>query len=69
MRTLPALLLLFGCAHVKDDQTICAESRGVRCLPQTVCTMDAARGCRVCQCAPASVEGPDGKPQPPPAPR
>jgi hypothetical protein len=61
------LLALCACAHVTQDQTVCPESRDVRCLTRTVCTMDASRGCRVCQCEAASVEGPDGKPQPPPA--
>jgi len=67
MRTLAFLLLLLGCAHVKDDQTLCAESRGLRCLTRIVCTMDATRGCRTCLCEAAAVEGPDGKPQPAPA--
>jgi hypothetical protein len=61
------LLALCGCAHLTQDQTVCPESRDVRCLTRTVCSMDASRGCRVCRCEAASVEGPDGKPQPPPA--
>jgi len=65
MRILLLLLALCGCAHVQEDQTVCAESRGVRCLTRTICAMDERRGCRVCHCEAAAVEGPDGKPQPP----
>jgi len=68
MRTLLLLLALCACAHLKEDQTVCQESRDVRCLGRTACTMDAARGCRVCRCEAVSTEGPDGRPQPPPPP-
>jgi hypothetical protein len=67
MRRLLFLLALCACAHVPQDQTVCPESRDVRCLTRTTCAMDAARGCRVCQCEAAAAEGPDGKPQLPPA--
>ena len=65
MRTMLLLLALCGCATLKEDQTVCAESRDVRCLTRTLCAMDTQRGCRVCHCEAASTEGPDGKPQPP----
>ena len=43
MRILLLLLAFCGCAHVQEDQTVCAESRGVRCLTRTVCAMDERR--------------------------
>jgi len=67
MRKLLLLLALCACAHVNQDQTVCPESRDLRCLTRTICALDEARGCRVCRCEAAAVEGPDGKPQPPPA--
>ena len=61
-----ALLLLLGCAHLKDDSTVCPESRSLRCLTREICAMDEKRGCKVCRCEAAAVMGPDGKPMPPP---
>ena len=58
-------LLALSCAHLRDDRTVCAESRGLRCLTRTVCAMDSARGCQVCRCEAATATGPDGKPMPP----
>ncbi len=59
------LALLLGCAHLRDDKTVCPESRNVRCLTREVCAIDEARGCQVCRCEAAAVTGPDGKPAPP----
>ncbi len=56
------LALLLGCAHLRDDKTVCPESRNVRCLTREVCAIDEARGCQVCRCEAASATGPDGKP-------
>jgi hypothetical protein len=58
------LLLFLGCAHLKDDQTVCAESRAMRCLTRTICAMDRDRGCQVCRCEAVTGTGPDGKPAP-----
>ncbi|MGZ6143623.1 MAG: hypothetical protein ACXWLM_09800 [Myxococcales bacterium] len=60
-----SLLLVLGCAHLKDDSTVCAESRGLRCLTREICAMDEKRGCQVCRCEAATGIGPDGKPTPP----
>jgi hypothetical protein len=57
-----AALLLCACAHAKDDTTVCPEYRGQRCLTAQKCSLDKQRGCEVCQCSPAAVMGPDGKP-------
>lgn len=66
MRSAALLLVLaLGCAHLKDDRTVCPESRNLRCLTREVCATDAARGCQVCRCEAAAVTGPDGKPAPP----
>ncbi len=62
---LPALL---ACATVKDDKTVCPESRNVRCATPIRCAMDQSRGCQVCRCESAAPEGPDGKPGLPPKP-
>ncbi len=59
---LAAALLLCACAHGKDDRTVCPEYRGQRCLAGQTCTLDKQRGCEVCQCAPATNVGADGKP-------
>lgn len=45
-----------SCAHgsqASKDSTLCPESRELVCLTAPACTMDEARGCRVCQCSPA----------------
>ena len=59
---LAAAWLLCACAHAKDDRTVCPEYRGQRCLAGQTCTLDKQRGCEVCQCAPATNVGADGKP-------
>lgn len=63
-----ASLLALGCAHVKEDKTVCAEYRGMRCLAGAVCAMDKARGCQVCHCESVAPQGRDGNPtlSPPP---
>jgi hypothetical protein len=48
-----ALLVLGACATLRGDQTVCPEHRDMRCATAPECSMDAARGCRVCQCSPA----------------
>ncbi len=59
------LLAAVGCAHLRENETVCPESRNQRCLTREVCAMDEKRGCRVCRCEAAAVTGPDGKPAPP----
>ena len=57
-----------SCAHHQKDRTVCPEYRELRCVAGTRCSMDQARGCRVCQCAPFDQppEGPpDDNAQPP----
>lgn len=64
-----ALLLLaavasaLACSHWKQskDKTLCAESRELVCLTTLDCTMDEARGCRVCHCSAAQPAG--GRPE------
>ncbi len=41
---------LAGCATMKGDKTVCPEYRGLHCATAPECSMDQARGCRVCQC-------------------
>ncbi len=48
-----AALALSGCASLKKDRTVCPEYRNLRCGTEPDCTMDQARGCRVCRCSPA----------------
>jgi hypothetical protein len=61
------LLLLAGCATLKNDQTVCPESRSLRCGTNEVCTFDNQRGCRVCRCdEPLKVSNPDRPALPPP---
>lgn len=64
------LIAMLSCATLKDDKTVCAEYRGMRCLAGTKCTMDKARGCQVCHCENVGQDGPDGRPalSPPPGP-
>ena len=51
MRLLLLLVTLCSaCAHLKDDQTVCAEYRGMRCVGGTICAYDKLRECKVCQC-------------------
>jgi hypothetical protein len=55
MRVLAFFLGIFvivGCAHT-NSQTVCSESRGLKCMTAPQCAMDAARGCQVCSCSPA----------------
>jgi hypothetical protein len=58
------LISLAGCAHQKDDLTVCPEHRDLRCLGDTICTMDNSRGCQVCRCD--SVAGDHGAVDEPP---
>lgn len=48
-----------SCSHFQStkDRTLCPESRELVCLTAPDCTMDEARGCRVCQCSPATPAG------------
>lgn len=48
------VLALAACRTPRQagDETVCAEHRDIKCVTAVECTMDAARGCRVCQCAP-----------------
>jgi hypothetical protein len=60
-----AALLLCACAHTRDtrdDTAVCPEYRGQSCLTAQKCVLDKQRSCEVCQCSPASVKGPDGRP-------
>lgn len=47
------LIALSSCAALRPppDKTVCPESRDLRCIAGSECSMDATRGCRVCQCA------------------
>ena len=56
------LALSLGCAHVKDDKTVCTEYRAMRCVAGAVCAMDKARGCQVCHCESVAPQGRDGNP-------
>jgi hypothetical protein len=64
------LALCASCATLKDDKTVCAEYRDLRCAAATRCGLDRARGCQVCRCESVTGEvGPDGNPtvnSPPP---
>jgi hypothetical protein len=47
-------LLLAACASNKpkpEESSYCAESRGLYCLTQKVCSFDKGRDCFVCQCS------------------
>jgi len=59
---------LCACATLKNDETVCAESRDLRCATRVSCAMDRARGCKVCRCESAAPAGADGKPGLPPPP-
>ncbi|MBI5542835.1 MAG: hypothetical protein HY901_03025 [Deltaproteobacteria bacterium] len=48
------LVVTGGCATAKSDRTVCPEHRDLRCATALECSMDHARGCRVCQCSPAT---------------
>lgn len=55
------VLALLACATLKNDQTVCAEYRDLRCAAGPVCNMNQARGCKVCQCENVMGRvGPDG---------
>jgi hypothetical protein len=60
-----ALALLSGCAHFVNDTSVCPESRDLHCLTPPECSLDDARGCRICQCSPAGFVPP---PSPDPLP-
>jgi hypothetical protein len=62
MRITALLVLLTACATSREDKTVCTEYRETRCLTKTICSMDQSRGCQVCRCEAASVDGPDGRP-------
>lgn len=44
---------------MKSDRTVCPEYRDLRCMTRVECSMNAARGCQVCQCSSAAA-GPNG---------
>jgi hypothetical protein len=46
----PCWLAGASCAHQQKDRTVCPEYRNMRCVAGSRCSMDHARGCRVCQC-------------------
>ncbi len=54
-----ASVALAACATLRGDETVCPEYRDLRCATAAECSIDAARGCRVCQCSPppGAVEG------------
>jgi len=56
---LVAAAAALSCSHVRasKDKTLCAESRELVCLTTLDCTMDEARGCRVCQCSAGQPAG------------
>jgi hypothetical protein len=56
---LAAAGLALSCSHFQNtkDKTLCPESRDMVCLTAPDCTMDDARGCRVCRCSPATPAG------------
>ena len=55
--------LLGGCATVsRKARTVCPEYRSLRCMSNIECSMDAARGCLVCQCGPAAGDQNTGLP-------
>ncbi|HYV44001.1 MAG TPA: hypothetical protein VFA20_04025 [Myxococcaceae bacterium] len=56
---LAAAGLALSCSHFQStkDRTLCPESRDQVCLTVPDCTMDEARGCRVCQCSAATPTG------------
>lgn len=63
MKRLPLLVVLLGlasCATLKADQTVCPEYRDLRCATAPECSMDVARGCRVCRCSPATGDDQKG---------
>jgi len=41
-----------GCASVSGRESgLCPESASLHCMSAPQCSMDKARGCRVCQCS------------------
>jgi hypothetical protein len=58
LRTVPAvfLLLALGCSHesaeqrARREQSLCPESRSMRCIAGKQCSYDRERKCEVCQC-------------------
>lgn len=47
-----------GCGSYLSDTSMCPESRTLRCITPLECSLDDARGCRVCQCAAAGQVAP-----------
>lgn len=46
------LLVLAGCASVSSHESgLCPESASLKCMSAPECSMDKARGCKVCQCS------------------
>ena len=60
-----ALVASSACATLRGDQTVCPEYRDMRCVTAPECSLDVARGCRVCQCSPANGDE-KGTPRGPP---
>jgi len=60
---LAAAAATLSCAHFRstNDRTLCPESRELVCLTAPDCSMDEARGCRVCQCSSGVPAG--GRPE------
>jgi hypothetical protein len=54
-------LALAGCAHMQGDATVCPEYRALRCATAPECSMDQARGCRVCACSPSRSADREGR--------
>jgi hypothetical protein len=52
-----AFALLAACAPMARNTTVCPEYRGVRCMTGTRCSMDRTRGCEVCRCEKAYLDG------------
>ncbi|MBI2892418.1 MAG: hypothetical protein HYY06_02635 [Deltaproteobacteria bacterium] len=60
-----ALMALGACATLRNDTTVCPESRDLRCGTDPVCSYDEARQCRVCRCAaPFHADPADPAPMP-----
>ncbi|MGC4122259.1 MAG: hypothetical protein QM765_48285 [Myxococcales bacterium] len=54
---------LAGCAALKSSQSVCSEYRELRCAGAPECSMDATRGCQVCQCLNGMRGGEGGLPR------
>ena len=62
MRRMLWMLLFAGCATLAKDESVCPEFRNLRCPAGASCSMDQARGCRVCQCNPIDKMAPTDSP-------